>query len=81
MCTVRSLKNNSVLIKFYAILENIEVKKHVTGAALTVNVVCGKCKFETTRSTSSKKGDYFIINYLLSCAILFVGGLPTQMIR
>ena len=56
-------------------------KKTVDGAALTVDVHRLSCDDSYTRCTSKTKGSMKLINYLLSCAILFVGGLPTKMLR
>lgn len=62
-------------------VDSIEITKSVSGAALTVTVHCLTCDYSYTKSTSEQKKSMFVINYLLSCAILFVGGLPTKMLR
>ena len=57
------------------------IERKVTGAVLTVDVFCPSCQYKYSRSTSEKKNRQYILNYLLSCSILFSGGIAAKFFR
>ena len=57
------------------------VDKRVYGAAVDVQVKCFSCGAEYSKCSSEKKNRQSLLNFLLSCAILFSGSLPTKSLR
>lgn len=66
---------------WYLFSDNIQISRKEFGAALKVEISCNACQASYTKYTSSERQRMFVLNYLLSCSILFAGGLPTKVLR
>lgn len=67
----------------YLFLGLVTLKARRYGAAVVVDQQCDKpgCGHTGRWSNSEKSGYQYLINILISAAILFGGGLPTKVVR